>query len=163
MTSVKYIMIFIICVVFFVLGILSERYTTVPIERIRIVEKLKQVTKYVRTPATCDEFMACYYEHIMIDGHIVDQLYFLVTATDKCKLSERKFKLEGTARINPNLILLNYVQLFNFGNGYGTEIGGNLSYYRMIVTTQTFNFGLGGGAIATNKSVGFNLGTVFQF
>jgi len=162
MTYVKYIVVFVICAGCFAGGIFTERCTSVPIERIRIVEKLKQVTKYVTMPTTCEDFKECFYQEIMIDGKVVEQVYFLVTATDNCKLTERKFKMDGTAKINPNLMLINYVHMFNFQNSM-MDIGGSLSYYRILYTGNKFNFGLGGGATVTNHSAGLQLGGIFQF
>ena len=164
MTYGKVIIVFVLCAGCFGAGIFTERCMSLPIERVRIVEKLKQVTKYVKIPipSTCEEYAECFHQDIMIDGKIVDAVYFLVTATDKCKLSERKFKMDGIAKINPNLMLINYVHLFNVGSRT-MDIGGSLSYYRILVTTNKFNFGFGGGATVTNHSAGLQLGGVFQF
>ena len=160
----KYVIIFVLCAGCFGAGIFIERCTSVPVETVHIVEKLKTITKYVKNPvpSTCKGYEECFFNPITIDGKIIDQVYFLVTAADTCKSSERKFKMGGIGKTNLNLITVNYIHIFNVGSGL-MDIGGNLSYYRIFVNTSTFQFGIGGGVIVTNHSAGLQLGTIFQF
>jgi hypothetical protein len=159
----KYIVVVVLCTGCFIAGITAERCSSVPIETIRIVEKEKPVIKYIKVPSTCEEYMACYKEPIVIDGKMVDAVWFLATATDTCKSTERKFRLDVSVKRNPNLVQLQYVHFFTFRNGFGMDIGGNLSYYRTLLDFGKFQFGIGGGLTVTNHSAGLNLGTSFQF
>jgi hypothetical protein len=164
MNKVGVVIVIIICTGCFIGGIATERCTSVPKEIIRIVGIEKPVIKYIKVPTTCKEFQNCYKQPIQIDGKIVDAVWFLATATDSCKTSSRRFKLEAKRIMdNPNIIQLQYIHFFNFRETLSMDMGANVSYYRKLISIGKCQFGIGGGVSVTNNSAGLNVGTMFQF
>lgn len=160
---IRYVIYIIIIIAIYVSGFMSAKYFIKPIETIRIVEKFKEVSKYIKIPMNCDEYKKCYDNQITIDGEIFDNVLFKALASDGCKETERVFKLHGKTKINPNIILLNYIHMVEFNNGIGMAMGGNISYYRLLFPFSKFNIGLGGGLTITNHSAGLQVGTAIQF
>lgn len=160
---IKFTVFIIILILVYAGGFKSANYFIKPIDKIKIIEKKTPVVKYIAVPSTCDDYKDCFTNAIKINPRMLDNVWISITADDSCKSTVQSFKLAGIAKLNPNMILLNYVHMFNFYNGFGMEMGGNLSYYRILLSASKFNFGIGGGVTITNHSGGINLGTIFQF
>jgi hypothetical protein len=163
--KIIFIVVIILCIGCFILGITAERCSSVPIEKIkiRIVEKEKPIYKYIKIPTSCDGYKDCYKKPIEINGKIIDSFWFLVTANDTCKKTERKFKIYNPVKKFSNIVNVQYVHAFSFRDNFMMDIGGNISYYRILFDYRNFKFGIGGGITITNNSTGINLGTLFQF
>lgn len=159
----KYIIIAVVCAGLFGGGIVLGRFTSKPVDKIKIVEKKVPVTKYISVPATCDDYKDCYTNSIEIFPKMTDNLWMSITASDKCKSTTQSFKLGGTAKPAENILSLNYVHNLRWENKLIMDMGANLSYYRMFIHTAKLSFGLGGGVTITNHSFGFTAGPIFQF
>jgi len=161
---IKFTVLVIILILVYAGGFKSAEYFIQPVEKIKIVEKKVPVVKYYRIPETCDDYKDCYSNAIKITPKMLDDFWVSITADDQCKSSIQCFKLAGVSKIKPNFILANYVHMFSFKNGAASmDMGGNISYYRILLATTKLKFGFGGGLTITNHSAGIQIGPIFQF
>lgn len=159
----QYVIVVILCVSCFCGGMATVWYLFQPAEKIKIVEKFKPVIKYIKIPASCKEYEDCYNSSIALDGKIIDNVFFLASATDGCKKTERKFQLEGKAKIKPNVFIIDYEPALRIDNKIMLDHGAGIAYYRLLFNSSKCNVGVGAGLAANSIEVIFKPGIILQF
>lgn len=156
-----------VVVVIFVVGVGAGALITwglfKPAESIRIVGTSKPVSRIIYHPTSCEEYKSCFNTPISIDGKIINNLTFFAAATDGCKKTERTFRLSGRAKLNLNVIILDYEPVIRYENKIVIGHGAGVSYYRLLFNFKNFQFGLGAGIAVNQNEIILKPGLIFQF
>lgn len=99
------------------------RMFTAPVPEIKIVEKTRVQTRYIRHATTCDEYRQCYQSPIMIQTHMVQARTMHIRAYDDCKEARQDVRIKVGQSGN-----------WRFYLGAGVALGiGSIALYKILL------------------------------